>query len=120
VQGRPPKPTSLKLIEGNRGKRPINMGEPKPPSKIPTCPSHLSPTAKAEWRRLVRLLCDLGMLSEFDRAALAGYCQSYGHWVEAEKKLRESPMLVRMPSEYIQQNPLLTIANKQLELSIDI
>src|SRR5688572_8338171 len=94
----------------------MNLHEPKPEKRTPTCPSHLSPTAKAEWRRMVVPLHALGMLTEFDRAALASYCQAYGHWVEAERKLRESPMLLRMPSGYVQQNPWLTIANKQLEL----
>lgn len=33
-----------------------------------------------------------------DRAALAAYCQAYGRWVEAERKLAEAPMLLKMPS----------------------
>jgi len=49
MRGRKPKPTQLKLLEGNRGHRPINGAEPKPPGAQPTCPTHLSPTAKAEW-----------------------------------------------------------------------
>ena len=48
--------------------------------------------------------------------ALAAYCQSYGRWVEAERKLSETPALLKMPSGYVQQNPWLTIASKQLEL----
>lgn len=28
--GRPPKPTEIKILEGNRGKRPLNKNEPKP------------------------------------------------------------------------------------------
>jgi P27 family predicted phage terminase small subunit len=58
----------------------------------------------------------LQILTELDRAALAGYCQAYGRWVEAEKKLRETPVLIKLPSGHVQQNPWLTIANKQLEL----
>jgi P27 family predicted phage terminase small subunit len=58
----------------------------------------------------------LRILTELDRAALAAYCQAYGRWVEAERKLQETPMLLKLPSGYVQQNPWLTIANKQLEL----
>jgi len=47
---------------------------------------------------------------------LAGYCQAYGRGVEAERKLKETPALLKMPSGYIQQNPWLTISNKPLEL----
>ena len=58
----------------------------------------------------------LRILTELDRAALAAYCQAYGRWVEAERKLHETPMLLKLPSGFVQQNPWLTIANKQLEL----
>ena len=58
----------------------------------------------------------LRILTELDRAALAAYCQAYGRWVEAERKLHETPILLKLPSGYVQQNPWLTIANKQLEL----
>ena len=55
-RGRPPKPTALKILEGNRGKRALNTDEPKPKSGAPKCPSFLSPEAKKEWRRIVRAL----------------------------------------------------------------
>jgi P27 family predicted phage terminase small subunit len=116
VRGRKPTPTHLKLLHGNPGKRPLNPNEPAPGIKPPTCPSHLCPAAKAEWRRLASQLTLLRILTELDRAALAGYCQAYGRWVEAEKKLHETPLLIKIPSGYVQQNPWLTIANKQLEL----
>ncbi len=116
MRGRKPKPTHLKLLEGNPGNRPLNPGEPKPERHIPTCPAHLCPTAKAEWKRLAAQLHMLGMLTTLDRAVLAGYCQAYGRWAEAERKLKETPAILKMPSGYIQQNPWLTISNKQLEL----
>ena len=58
----------------------------------------------------------MGVLTTIDRAALAAYCQAYGRWVEAEERLRETPMLFKTPSGYVQQSPLLGIINKQLEL----
>ena len=116
MRGRKPKPTHLKLLDGNPGKRGINASEPQPSRRAPTCPAHLCPPAKAEWKRLATQLTILRILTELDRAALAAYCQSYGRWVEAERKLHETPMLLKLPSGYVQQNPWLTIANKQLEL----
>jgi P27 family predicted phage terminase small subunit len=116
MRGRKPKPTRLKLITGNPCKRPINTREPKPTASVPTCPAHLNPSAKAEWKRLARQMHVLGMISELDRAALAAYCQAYGRWAEAERKLKETPMLLKLPSGIIQQSPWLAIANKQLEL----
>lgn len=116
MRGRKPKPTRLKLIQGNPGKRPLNPHEPKSEIAIPTCPAHLNASAKAEWKRLAREMADMGVITTFDRAALAAYCQAYGRWVEAERKLSETPLLIKLPSGYIQQSPWLAIANKQLEL----
>jgi P27 family predicted phage terminase small subunit len=116
MRGRKPKPTHLKLLEGNLGRRRLNSDEPRPHTSLPTCPQHLYPIAKAEWKRLARQLFALGILTTLDPAALAAYCQAYGRWVEAERKLSETPALLKMPSGYVQQNPWLTIASKQLEL----
>lgn len=116
MRGRKPKPTALKLIEGNPGKRAINTLEPVPPASLPDCPSHLMAEAKAEWRRLAEILNGIGLLTQVDRAAMAGYCQCWGRWVEAEQRLAETPPILRTPSGNIQQSPWLSIANKQLEL----
>ena len=116
MRGRKPKPTHLKLIEGNPGKRPINGREPKPPTDQPTCPAHLSPTAKAEWKRLAATMNAIGLLTRIDRTVLATYCQAYGRWVEAERKLAETPPLLKTPAGYVQISPWITISNKQVEL----
>lgn len=116
MRGRIPKPTALKIAEGNPGKRRINGQEPKPAGSLPDCPNHLSAEAKAEWNRIAASLNRIGLLTQVDRATMAGYCQCYGRWVEAELKLAETPAILRLPSGYIQQSPWLTIANKQLEL----
>jgi P27 family predicted phage terminase small subunit len=83
---------------------------------VPRCPPHLDKVARKEWRRLAKPMHDAGVLTIADRAALAAYCQAYSRWVEAEEKLKETPMLLKTPSGYVQQSPWLSIANKQLEL----
>jgi len=105
MRGRKPKPNVLRVIDGGAGR-----------PKAPTCPSHLNPTAKAEWKRLAQHLFVRGIVGESDRATFAAYCQAYGRWVEAERKLSETPLLIKLPSGYIQQSPWLAIANKQLEI----
>ena len=48
--GRPPKPTILKLLEGNPGKRPLNLADGvNPEVAVPSVPRHLSVTAVKEW-----------------------------------------------------------------------
>ena len=116
TMGPRPKPTAIRKREGNRGKRAWNHDEPQPPDALPRCPKHLAPVARTEWRRVARTLHAMGVLTTIDRAALAAYCQSYAKWVEAERKLQETPPLVKTPSGYIQQSPWIAIANKQLEI----
>jgi hypothetical protein len=43
---------------------------------LPTCPAHLCPSAKAEWKRLAGQMHTLRIVTEFDRSALAAYCQA--------------------------------------------
>jgi len=60
----------------------------------------------------------MGALTTVDRVALAVYCQAYVRWVEAEaeEKLKETPVMLKTPSGYVQQSPRLSVSNKQLEL----
>ena len=116
MRGPKPKPTALRRMQGNPGKRGYNHAEPQPPEDVPDCPSHLNAAARDEWDRLVHVLHDMGVVTLIDRAALAAYCQCYGRWVEAEEKLQTTPMLLKTATGYVQQSPWLSIANKQLEL----
>ena len=83
-----PKPTAIKKLEGNPGKRPLNQLEPLPDPTPPTCPSWLPYQARAEWKRIVPELERLGLLTMVDRAALAGYCEAYARWMKAAKELK--------------------------------
>ncbi len=117
MRGRKPKPTNLYLVGG--GSSGTGQGGPSHAApKPPTCPAHLSPTAKTEWRRLAADLHAKGVLGQHDRAVLAAYCQAYGRWVEAEKKIAATPMLIKLPSGYIQPSPWLGIANKAQEIML--
>ncbi len=114
--GRIPKPTALKELEGNPGKRPLNENEPKPEKKAPSCPKWLEPEAKREWRRLAKDMEELGILTEEDRAAFASYCQAYARWREAEQVISEHGAIIRTPSGYLQQIPQVSIAQTYLKI----
>ena len=80
-----PKPTALKLIAGNPGKRALNLSDGvNPRILIPSIPKHLGKAAVKEWRRITPILEELGLVSGLDVAALSLYCQSYGRLVELE------------------------------------
>jgi len=97
MAGREPKPTELKRLEGNPGKRPLNRNEPQPEVERPTCPSHLSNTARTEWRRIVPELERLGLLTMIDRSAFAGYCQAWARWRQCEESLKRTDVTYESP-----------------------
>lgn len=115
-RGRKPKPTAIKALEGNPGKRKLNQYEPKPEKRAPRCPSWLEPEAKKEWRRMVKKMEHLGILTEVDMAAFAGYCQAYARWREAEEFISKHGSIVKTPSGYWQQVPQVSIAQSYLKI----
>ena len=116
MRGRKPRPTVLKLIEGNPGKRPLNHREPAPPATIPECPEFLNTKARAEWERTSQVLAQMGMLTEADRSALAAYCVAYSRWVEAEGQVARFGTIVKSPEKgFPMKSPYLTVADQALE-----
>lgn len=84
-RGPPPKPTHLKVIAGNPGKRPLTAREPRPEKGRPRCPSWLGPEVKKVWRRVVADLEAMGVLTVADGDAVSIYCQTYVRWKAAEE-----------------------------------
>jgi len=80
-----PKPVALKVLEGNPGKRTLNLADGiNPRIEVPSVPKHLGQEARKEWKRITPLLHELGLVSGLDRAALALYCQAVGRLSELE------------------------------------
>lgn len=115
-RGRKPKPTAMKVLEGNPGKRNLNTNEPQPVKKAPRCPNWLEDEAKKEWKRMSKQLEHLGILTEIDMAAFAGYCQAYARWKEAEEFITQHGTIVKTPSGYWQQVPQVSIAQTYLKI----
>jgi P27 family predicted phage terminase small subunit len=120
MRGRRPKPTRLKMLTGNPGKRRLNEDEPRPDPNIPECPPELGPVARAEWDRLVDELAVLRMLTNLDRAALAAYCGAYALWAEATVQLQKYGAMIKSPTGFPIQSPYLSIINRQAEIMMRI
>ena len=111
-----PKPTALRLIEGNPSRRPFNKNEPKPAPVIPKCPCHLNDAAKIEWKRTAKKLPKLGLLTVIDGPQFALYRQAWGRWVEAEDALKKHGTIVKaLKTGWPMQSPYLAVANKAME-----
>ena len=117
MRGRKPKPTAVKILAGNPGKRPLNDSEPRPPvpDSTPYAPRHLNAEAKKEWRRVLPIMMRIGLYTEIDRAAMAMLCQEWGRWVVAEREVQEKGEIVTSDKGYMYQNPWRHEANKAQE-----
>lgn len=98
MRGRKPKPTFLKLVEGNPGHRALNLDEPSAPPAVPDPPDFLPPRALAEWQRLGPMLKDAGLISNLDRNQFAAYCMAFAVWCDAVEDLTKTGRYMRAPS----------------------
>src|SRR5438309_10891663 len=112
-RGPAPKPTAIKRLEGNPGKRKLNEAEPKPMMGVPECPDYLDDIAKKEWGRLTTILTAMRVLTEADYIALANLCQAYSTLMDAHRPLNKTVVRFKTKSGYIQQSPLLATIHTQ-------
>ena len=77
--------------------------------KTLTCPKWLMPEAKAEWRRLAKRI----KITDEDVMILAGYCQSYARWREAEEYITEHGFETESTSRIL---PYVSVAQTYLKL----
>lgn len=90
-----PKPTALKVIEGNRGKRPLPKNEPKPAPKAPPCPKDIDAGAKRAWRRILPILEGVGLVTVADGDMLAILCQTRSRLEQIYRRLKKLPTLTK-------------------------
>jgi P27 family predicted phage terminase small subunit len=114
-RGRKPKATIIKLVTGNPGRRPLNAQEAKTQVAIPSPPELLKGEALREWRRITVLLKDVGLIAQLDRAILAGYCKAWERWIECEKMLETTGLIIKAPNGYPMYSPYLAASNKALD-----
>ncbi len=99
------KPTQLKVLEGNPGKRPLSLKEPKPAAALPACPAFIKGAARKEWQRLAPELYQLGLLTRLDRAALAAYCIAWGQLEDVEHEVARMRRSSRDLAKLKKKNP---------------
>lgn len=118
-RGPRPTPTATLNKRGSwRGK--ARKREPKPKAKAPDKPDWLLPLGVAEWDRVAPELLAMELLTAIDWASFAAYCQSYAHWVAAERFMAQNGtvMVVRDDKGNVKFSgavPQWSIAQKSLE-----
>ena len=88
MPGRKPKSTALKLINGNPGRRPLNMQEPQLQSGIPDKPDWFDTYASEEWDRITSNLNGQRIFTKNDLGILVSICIAY-------EQLRETLAIIK-------------------------
>lgn len=81
MRGPKPKPTKLKILNGNPGKRPLPENEPEPTGEV-VMPLWLSGGAVELWNHYAPELVELGLLTSLD-------CEKFAQWCKLASLFRE-------------------------------
>jgi P27 family predicted phage terminase small subunit len=114
ARGRTPKPTLIKRLEGNAGRRPLNEKEPQPTGAC-VKPDFVTGEAAKEWDRAVAAMPD-GVYTSADAPVLAVFAIA---WVLFRNSIaqvaREGMTSVGSTGQKI-AHPSLAVAAKQAEI----
>jgi P27 family predicted phage terminase small subunit len=118
VRGRRPKPTRIKELEGNPGKRPLNQHEPKPQGDLYAAPEWMSDTQREGWAYAITN-APHGLLKHLDRSILAIWVVAEDLHREAAEKIAQYGLLTKSPHVGLPlQSPYLAILNKQAQIML--
>jgi len=93
MAGRPPKPTALKVIQGNAGKRAMNKQEPDPDYlQDLTAPGWLPEEAAQVWDEVAPHLSRAKLLTHVDVQALAMGCIALAQYRLAVARVGNEPI----------------------------
>lgn len=115
-RGPAPKPTKLKILNGNPGKRPLNEHQPQPSAGEPQCPDWMPAEAKRKWRELVPELLRIGMLTVVDRETLAAYCLACSELKQATERLQKDGRYQTTKNGYLTDHPAVAQQRSAMEV----
>lgn len=110
-RGPAPKPTSLRLLHGDRADR-VNTSEPVPSDLPVVAPLWLDGYALEVWDRLSDELQRLGVLKWTDVDAFATYCLAVARLREATETLAREGLTTTTAVGSLAKHPAATAANE--------
>lgn len=118
VRGRPPKPTLIKQMQGNPGKRRLNRHEPVPDGDLYGAPTWLTNTQREAWAFAITH-APSGLLKQLDRSILTIWVVAEDMHREAAEKVAQFGLLTKSPNAGLPlQSPYLAILNKQAQIML--
>lgn len=109
--GTKPKPTTLKILEGNPGKRALNVREPKPRKVLKAAPPWFDSMHTKIWEDTLDA-APLGMLKQVDASVLVAYVCAYVIHQRATEELCSSELLIESLMGGVKANPLTLVQAK--------
>jgi len=89
------KPTALKELAGNPGKRPLPQGEPQPRGEMRRMPAkRLEPLAQLTWVQLRAALEPLGLLTDADPETFELMVRHFARAIEADELVRSEALVL--------------------------
>jgi P27 family predicted phage terminase small subunit len=134
ARGPAPKPSNLRVMQGNPSRRPLNRREPQPskPKALPV-PAILRADKRAYqiWKEVSPELRHCGLLTALDPYVFALFCKAWATFWEAQDfvdkhgqmfVMRDPPVDRNDPEDkgrikYLQQYPQVAIAAKYLQIA---
>lgn len=134
--GPAPKPIELKVLEGNRGKRPLSVNLDstfRPETGMPSVPKGLSAGARKVWKRLGSELLRYNLISVVYSDIFEELCETVAdvkelrHSIRAKQNLlraeKKDPMeafTVLTPNGMPQQHPLYQILKSERQMMLSL
>lgn len=114
--GYPKKPTALRLLQGNPGKRAINKDEPQPQNDLGEAPEELSEGAKKVWSYVLDE-SPPGVVKSTDAAELVLFCVAFDIYLQAYEQVKQGDIVVMTGKDMNPViNPYLKIMQSQVEI----
>ena len=97
MRGKTPTPTTLKIMRGNPGQRPLNLDEPWSPllKRMPPAPGFLDDEGKRVWSAEGRRFIKAGLLTALDLTMFGTWCIWYSKRDIASRAVNQSGLVVK-------------------------
>jgi P27 family predicted phage terminase small subunit len=118
-RGAKPKPTYLRIINGNPRDKPLNLNEPIPTGNLHEAPAWLNSSQKEGWNYAIEH-APPGLLKHLDRSILTIWVIAEDCHRQASQKVNEVGMLIKAPNTGLPiQSPYMAIQNKQAHIMMN-
>lgn len=112
TRGGKPKPTYLRMLEGNAGKRALNDHEPKPTIPLTDPPDSLSDRQKEIWRRALEQ-APAELLKSVDESVFKVWVVACDFHDQANTMVNKAGVFMKTKAGTPIQNPWMAVVNRQ-------